>query len=282
MKTVSRFLAPLLASTALLAAQNTSAAPTWQINPSGTGVGGAFPVSTAETSGVGFVQITPSAAAFGSFHFVEFGAYQVLQPGTSLPFSGTDMTVAYEVHGSGNLLDPTALRFSSGIITLYADAIHDFGTDGGHYGADNGTLVARFNVFGGGVYPSGLVGMNAMMEASSLLAGYLFAADGRDLANSHGTRIELSISNQTIVPDALLVSEVVCEMAGYLGPCCDGTGAEFVNSPFAFTVHDGGFATVIAAELPEPETAVLLLTGLVALVRFRPGERRQRKDILPA
>lgn len=258
----SRFLAPLAASLALLATQ-ASAAPVWQINPSGTGLGGAIPLSVAEAGGVGFVQVTPSA--FGSFQFVEHGAYQLLQPGTGTAFPAADMTVTYRVSGVGSFLDPTALQFSSGTISLFADAAHDFGTDAAHYGADNGTQIARFNIFGGGATPTGLVTMRALIEAGSLLAGYLFSADGQDLANSPGTSIELGVFNQIISPDALLVSEIVCGLAGYTGPGCDGSPGGFANSPFAFTVRDGGFVSVIAA-VPEPGTILLLLTGVAILV----------------
>lgn len=272
----SRFIAALAVSAPLFVAQGAAATPTWQVNPLGTGLNGATSLSVADVGGVGFVQIIPGADASGSFQFIEHGAYQLLQPGTGTPFSGADLTVSYTVSGNGNFQTPLALTFSAGSISLFSDAARDFATDAAHYGADNGTLVARFNVFGGGIDASGLVSVKALIETGSLLAGYLFSGSGADLANAPGTSIELGVFNQTTAPDPLLVSEIVCGLAGYTGAGCDGTSAEFANSRLAFTVRDGGFATVIAA-VPEPGSIALLLSGLIVLAGSTPSSRHRRE-----
>lgn len=270
-----RHITALAASAVLFVAQSVSAAPIWQVNPLGTGPSGAIPLSAASVGGVGFVQIIPYADASNGFQFIEHGAYQLQQPGTGTAFSGADLTVTYTVGGSGNFLDPFALRFTSGSIDLYADTTHDFATDVAHYGADNGTLIARFNVFDGGINATGLVSVHALVTTGSLLAGYLFSENGLDLANDTGTSMELQVFNQTTDPDPLLVAEIVCGLAGYAGTGCEGAPDEFVNSPLAFTVSDGGFASVIAG-VPEPGSIALLLAGLIMLARsVRPGQRRQ-------
>ena len=259
-----RHMAALAASAVLFVAQSVSAAPIWQVNPLGTGASSAIPLSVASVGGVGFVQIIPNADASNGFQFIEHGAYQLQQPGTGAEFSGADLTVTYTVGGSGNFLDPFALRFTSGSIGLYADTTHDFATDTAHYGADNGTLIARFSVFDGGINTTGLVSVRALVDTGSLMAGYLFSENGVDLATDSGISMELGVFNQTTDPDPLLVAEIVCGLAGYAGAGCGGTPAEFMNSPLAFTVKDGGFATVIAS-VPEPGSLALLLSGLIML-----------------
>lgn len=271
-----RCITALAAAAAMLMAQSAAAAPIWQVNPLGTGLSGAAALSVADVGGVGFVQIIPNGDASGGFQFIEHGAYQLLQPGAGTAFSGADLTVTYAVGGSGSFLNPFALRFTSGSISLYADTNRDFATDAAHYGADNGTLIARFNVFDGGIDATGLVSVKALVNAGSLLAGYLFSERGVDLAGVSGTSIELGIFNQTTDPDPLLVAEIVCGLAGYAGPGCDGAPGEFANSPLAFTVRDGGFASVIAS-VPEPGSIVLLLAGLVMLAGVAPGSCHRRE-----
>lgn len=234
------------------------AAPTWQINPSGTGASGATPVSFVDVGGAGFVQAQLTGP--GTFQFVERGAYQVLQPDQATPFGARDLTVTYSVMGTGSLFDPTALRFVAGTIELFSDATFDFATDAGAYGADNGIRVARFDVFDGNVSPSnGLVTLAARLATGSLASGYLFDAGGNDLAAHHGVTLTLGIFNERVAsPGDTLVSEIACGMSSYGGPGCNGL--PYIDTPFAYAVRDGGFATISA--VPEPGSVGMLLAGL--------------------
>jgi len=253
-----------------LSSQVALATPQWEINPEGTGLGGASTVATLNVGGVGFVQIVPDANGGSAFSFVEHGAYQVLKPDMLTPFGATDLTVSYSISGIGNSLDPLGLHFTSGRIDLYADPRFDFATAAVHYGVDNGTRIAAFDVFDGGMTGSGLVTVNAKIVTNSLLAGYFFGADGSDLAGNDDVLMQLGIFNQPTIPDSLLISGVVCGIAAYPGPGCDGT--PFTSSPLAFTVRDGGFATL--SSVPEPATLSLLLVG-VGLIG---GTRKRRRS----
>jgi opacity protein-like surface antigen len=157
--TVTRSMTPvtcwLCALALALSSQAAQAAPEWKINPDGTGAGSATTVSTLDVGGAGFVQILPDIDG-PTFQFVEHGAYQVLKA-----FGTRDLTVTYSVSGTGDFWNPAALRFTSGAIDLYADPISDFASAASNYGADNGTHVARFSVFDGGVTPFGMVGVQA-------------------------------------------------------------------------------------------------------------------------
>jgi hypothetical protein len=253
-----------------LCTQLAQATPSWQINPSGTGQGAAQTVSMLDIGGSGFVEIQPIANT-PFFQFSEHGAYQVQQP-DGTPFGTTDLTVAYSITGRTSLTDPDGVEFTGGTIDLYADASFDFGTEtvNSNYGADNGTHVARFTVFGGGSTAPGQVGVTAKIDPGTLLSGYLFAADGTDLAGRDNVEMYLDVGNVPIDPDAPFVAEVICGLAGWTGPGCDGT--PFVSSDFAFAVHDGGYVAI--SVVPEPETVSLMLLGLGLLSLST--RRRQR------
>lgn len=234
------------------------AAPNWLINTAGSGADSATPLSLLDLAGVGFVQTLPDATDPSAFSFIEHGAYRAVQADGITPLGPYDLTIRYTVQGGGSLLDPGAIHFTAGSIELYSDANFDFGTAAANYGADNGTLIARLSVIGGGTGAGGLVSMNAALVPGSLLAGYLFDATGADLNSQAGVTFSLGIYNQQTEPDALLVSEIVCGMAAYGGPGCDGS--PFANTPFAFTVRDGGYASV--SVVPEPPDFAMMIAGL--------------------
>ena len=251
-----------LAATALalgLAPQAAQAAPAWQINTSGQGASGATAVSTVAVGGVGFVEIIPSASNPTGFTFVEHGAYQLLQSSGSAPFGSQDLTVAYSVSGTGSFLNPLALHFTTGSISLYVDTLFDFGSSAGNFGADNGTLLGSFSVIDGGLAPTGLVSVQARLNKGSLLSGYLFDGNGNDLTSADNVLMQLGVFNQVTIPDPLLVSEIVCGLSGSTGDGCNGHSA-FTNTPFAYTVRDGG--GVALSTVPEPGSIGLLLAGL--------------------
>lgn len=264
---VARLLC-VLATT--LCAQIAQATPNWQINPGGTGAGDAQTLSTLDVGGSGFVQVTPITNT-PFFQFVEHGAYQALKSGSNSPFGTTDLTITYAVTGNGSFWNPAALRFTSGIINVYADSDFDFATTEATYGTDNGKHVASFNVYDGSVTGNGQVAISANLVANSLLRGYLFSADGIDLADLFDVQMQFSVFNQMINPDATLVSEIVCQMAEYKGPGCV-PGTTFVNSQLAYTVQDGGKVTITA--VPEPGSIGMMLLGLGLLSLST--RRRQR------
>lgn len=236
-------------------AQSALAAADWQINPLGSGVGGASAVSSLDTGGVGFVQIRPDGLLSSTFSFIEHGAYQVYAPGSSLPFDGHEITVTYSVSGTGNFLDPGAMRMSAGQIDVYSDAGRDYGTLASHYGTDNGTRIASFSLNNGYVANSdGQVIVNATAVAGSFAQGYLFNAAGTDLATLPGARLQLALFNQPIIPDGAIMSGVVCGLAQ---ACSNGLPT---LSPLAFTVRDSGSVSISA--VPEPESAAMWLAGL--------------------
>lgn len=249
----------------LILPQLALAAPAWQLNPAGTGLADAIAVSSLGVAGAGFVQIAPDPATPAAFGFVEHGAYRAVTAAGSTPFGSHELTVTYMTSGVGSFLDPGALRFGAGTIELFLDGALDFATATGHYGADNGTALARFSIFDGGMDATGLVTVQARLVSGSLSAGYLFDADGGDLATRNDVVMTLAVYNQTVTPDPLMIDEIVCGLAGHAGAGCDGT--PYFNSPLAFTVQDGGFVTV--GTVPEPGALALVLAGLGLLAPLR-------------
>lgn len=246
----TRIKSALFTLATALFAHSAQAAPDWQINVSGQGLAGATAVSTVDVGGVGFVQILPASPT--DFTFVEQGAYRLAMPGAQ------EITVTYSVIGSGLFANPFALHFNAGSINLFADPGFDFATAAATYGANNGTFLGSFSIFNGGVANTGMINLSARLDVGSLASGYFFDADGNDLANAGNVLMQLDVFNETTTPDALLVSEIVCGLAGYAGPGCDGT--PYANSPMAFTVRDGG--AISLAAVPEPGTSALLIAGL--------------------
>lgn len=271
-KWMSKWTSLGLAVGIAMTAPAAQAASEWQINTSGTGASAATPITQLNIAGGGFVQIIPDFTDPTRFTFIEHGAYQAVQADGETPFGGSDLTVVYQVSGTGSFLDPYSLNFSTGLVTLYSDPVHDFGTAAGIYGANNGTAFATLAVTAGGLDPiSGLVSVTTVITPGGLAPGYLFDSTGKDLSLTTGTKLQLGIFNQLSNPDELFVSEIVCELSGFSGAGCDGT--PFANSPLSFTVQDGGF--VLMQPVPEPLAVHMTLGGLALLGWVARRRRRE-------
>ncbi|UCV18890.1 flocculation-associated PEP-CTERM protein PepA [Ferribacterium limneticum] len=252
-----------------VSSQSALAANDWQINSAGSGAGGATAVSALDVNGVGFVQVQPDDNAPGLFSFIEHGAYRALNTDGSTQFGAHEITVSYSVSGSGNFLDQSALRMSAGRIDLYSDANLDFGTGATHYGADNGTRFASFEIVDGYLAnDQGLFIVNARGIAGSFAEGYLFNAAGTDMATLSNVQLELALFNQPSIPDGPIISGIVCGLAQ---ACSSGPVS---LSPLAYTVQDRGSVTISA--VPEPESSAMLLAGLGVVAAVARRRRSQQ------
>lgn len=251
------------------------ATPQWHLSSTGSGLDDATAVTTVDVHTSGFVQVTPTSES--TFLFNENGAAQLRSPTGTPPFGTNDITVLYSVVGLGNFLpgfvaDMTSLNFVGGAIQLFSDSNLDYGSADGSYGAGNGTQFAAFEVSGGWMDFT-FDGLRANVIASllpgSLLPGYFFDEQGRDMVTAELVQLTLGL-NFTVIPDpdAAHLSDVICGMGGYTGPGCDGTA--FVPTPAAAAIRDGGYASVEAIfRVPEPATLLLLSAALVALATRR-------------
>ncbi|WP_323002168.1 PEP-CTERM sorting domain-containing protein [Denitromonas sp.] len=271
-------LSLLTALTALAAlTPSAHASNGWYLNAAGTGWSDASFVSSLNVAGAGFIEQAFSLPALG-LAFEEHGAYQIAQSSTS---PSHDLTVSYNVTGAVGLLGS---GFTGGVIDLYSDAVFDFGSTNGFYGANNGTRIASFAVTGGQIDPiSRLVGLQANLVSGSLASGYFFDVAGNDLSGRDGISLSLGVQSTIINPAGThIVQELACEQAGFTGPGCNGRPyrPSFLNLAWS-TVYDSGVATLNIPALtqpvtavPEPTTALMMLTGLLGLAarqRFKKG-----------
>jgi len=143
----------------------------------------------------------------------------------------------------------------------------DFGSAAGIYGANNGTPLASFSVIGGGFISANEIGLQASLDAGSLLRGYLFDGSGRDMIDAAQVTLNLVVKNEKATPDSLEIAEIVCGLSGFPGPGCNGM--PFFNADPFFFVKDGGYVSLSA--IPEPGSMALFVAALggLSVVRRR-------------
>ena len=266
-----------------LAALSTAQASVVSLNVAGNGWAGAIPVSApVNVQGSGFVLAQPNPVNPASFVFSELGAYRLTQPDGLSPLGSRDLTLTYSVSG---LLDPLTggLIFSGGAFSLYADAQFNFASSSSNplvvFGANDGDLIASFQIGSGGGSAYGRVHMAGQAIAGSILPGYFFSAAGDDLSVSGDLQFVVEIGNVIDdAPSATVVSEIVCKGFGFPGPGCDGSN--YFNTPYYFVVKDGGLATLSSADaVPEPGGMALALLGLTGVGAFTRRARRREKPV---
>lgn len=245
----------------------------WYFNPAGTGFAGAQQVNEyLDINGNAFIQLAPTGP--NTFSFQEFGVFNSVQAdsnGQLFPLNyGQNITAVFNASGTG--VFGGAFSFSSGSFSVYADPNNNYGTASptSIYGANDGTKIAEFEVFGGGglVDASGLpiangqITLFARLVDGSMASGYFFDPSGNDI--SLGTVLAFAFTNANTVgsPSAVMVSEIICEGAGFAGPGCDGMNPYANNAPqYFFVSNNGQFKLAI----PEPGSLALLGVAMLGL-----------------
>jgi hypothetical protein len=278
MPDMPRFPLRLVAGSLLVvAASQAHALSNWYFNPQGTGFADAIGVSELNLGGYGFIEQSFSGDFLQPLAFEEHGAYELMPPAGVTTLPAADITVTYEMAGQAGLF---GANFSSSLISIYSDSNFDFGSTNGTFGADNGQLIAQFEIVGGSV---SLVPLRATLEASlvdgSMASGYFFDVYGNDLAGVTGLGLNLDVASQFIYTrDGNIVSELACDYAGFTGPGCNGSSYHPSFIMAYATVQDAATATLTyngsapIVAVPEPTSALMMLAGLLgigAMRRFR-------------
>ena len=246
----------------------------WGFDPSGsTEVTNVLisPIDEITLLGMTLNNSTPTALGYGTFEtFGTLSATGFQVDGNPIGAGITGLGVNYELtvilETSGFYIRPVPggnnlLTFNSGSLTFYLDSTQNYGTTAGTYGADDGTLIASFDlIIGSGTmdfvtseFADGRT--DILFGANYLMEGIWFDPNGNDLALSNYMPLILGLTdsnnvvveapNQTIIDEFLAASDL--EYDGR-------TDYEF------FVRTDGSFAP---APIPEPATMFLFGCGLI-------------------
>jgi hypothetical protein len=273
MKLITKLVSAAVAAMSFAgAAQAEAVLNNWVFSPNGSGFATGQTINEyLDVNGNAFIQLNPTSAS--TFGFTEHAVFNIVQAdsnGALFPvnYAGGNITAVFSAVGNGNFNG--SFSFTGGSIKIYQDAVADYGSTNGIYGADQGTLIGNFDVLmggGGSVDASGNPISNGQVTVfakattpGGLAPGYFFRSNGQDLSNEDVLSFAFTNANGVTSYAPNLVSEVACEFSGFTGAGCDGT--PYANTPGDnfFVSNNGQFKL---AEVPEPGS--LALFGIAML-----------------
>jgi len=256
----------------------------WVFNPVGAGYSNGQTIREyLDVNGNAFIQL--AATGSNSFNFQENAVFNIGQADSNgqffpVTYPGGNITATFAATGTGTFNG--AFQFTGGTINIYQDLANDYTSTNGIYGADNGKLIASFDVLMGGggnvdasgnPISNGQVTVYAKASAGALASGYFFRENGQDLSSEDILAFAFTNANGVTNFTPNLVSEVACQFGGYTGPGCT-TGTTYANIPGQnfFVSNNGQFKL---AEVPEPGS--LALFGIAMLGAGVAARKRSKK-----
>jgi hypothetical protein len=246
-----------------LGAMASAQASSFLVSSDGGGMSDAVYSEGMALGGNGFVQFGYNPI-LGVPTFQETGVYRFTGANGYSALGSADMTATYTLQG---YLNPytNQVFVAGGVVDVYSDVNHDYGSSAGIYGADQGVHVATFGVQGANDPTSGLMYLNAQLMPGTLLSGYFFTAGSQDMSTLSSVSFSLLIADSVVSGNALQVQELVCQQAGRPDLGC--MGSAYTNNPYSIPgnilVADNGFSGFNA--VPEPASLALGIAGLLCI-----------------
>jgi len=236
------------------------------------GPGGYSPIQINEyfdTTGSSYINNTLLGGG-PSFSFEEWGffATHTHDSGTLYPWiSDYELTAIFHANGTGTL--GGSINFDDGYLEIYVDNSTDYGnitsssTPGVYYGANDGILIASFEVVSGsGIVdttgiPNGEV--TVVFESTYIRPGYFFDENMNDLSNLPLYWVlGYSTTNASWVQNPR--DELVTELENFSG--------QTVNNDPPNDLVISGNGQYRLAVVPEPATFMLLGAGMLMVGTF--------------
>ena len=276
MKFLKKFALGTALAVSMGTAQSQEVLNNWVFNPNGGGYEAGLNVREyLDVNGNAFIVLNPADEG-PSFTFREYAVFNLVQAdskGALFPvnYEGGNISAIFEGYGTGTL--GGEFTFSGGTIRMFQNpADGQYGGTEGIYGADQGNLIATFNVLRGGgevdaegnPIANGQVNVFAEASAGDLAEGYFFRGNGDDLAMEDILAFAFTNANGIASPEETLVDEVACQFANFGGPGCNGEA--YANAPgqYFFIGGNGQFKlNETQGEVPEPGS--LALFGIAML-----------------
>ena len=283
MKAMKKSLVTIAAVLSLGAATSANAAIVlndWYFNPNGGGLASAQQINEyLDINGNAFIDLTPTGGT--GFSFTEFGVFNSTQADSNaqlfpVNYPGGNISATLDAFGTGTF--GAGFVFSGGTINLYQNPISQYGSTAGIYGANLGNLIGSFQVLAGGggavdasgtPLANGQITLFAQALAGSLDPGYFYDPLGNDLSVGGVLAFAFTNANTVGSPTSTMVSEIICEGAGFTGNGCL-PATSYANTPgnYIFVSNNGQFKLAV----PEPGSLALLGIGLLGFA----GVRRNR------
>jgi len=260
----------------------------WGFNPDGNTI--ISPIDEMTLLGTTLNNSTPESTGHGTFK--TFSAFQatsfqndqqvIIGSGINTLYQITfvmDTTGRYDVNPNGI----NDLIFQNGSLDMYLDTTMDYGdnTDGSpnpFFGADNGTLIASFDLLSGtGImdYSTSPADGRTNLEfgANYLALDYWFDSDGNDMSLYGNDPLIIGLvdsNNMVFSPPANALDEFIEHSDLTYGTVGVDPKME------TFITSNGSYAPASSTTIPEPATLLLLGFGLLGLSKI---QRKEFNDI---